>query len=78
MTISVQIVENDYNNPYGGFGFGAQRFKNKDLASPRIEVEVLPLPAENVPAGFTGMVGEHEFSLVMPKSKFLVNEPIEN
>lgn len=77
MTISVQIVENDYNNPYGGFGFGTQRFKNKELSSPRIEVEVLPLPPENVPAGFTGMVGEHEFSLLMPKSKYLVNEPIE-
>lgn len=77
MTISVQIVENDYSNPFGAFGMGSQRFKNKDLSSPRIEVEVLPLPSENVPSGFTGMVGEHEFSLTMNKGKYLVNEPIE-
>ncbi|MDO9182669.1 MAG: BatD family protein, partial [Bacteriovorax sp.] len=77
MTISVQIIENDYNSPFGGFGMGSQHYKNKDLASPRIEVEVLPLPAENVPAGFTGLVGEHEFNLSVAKTKYLVNEPIE-
>ena len=77
MTISVQVVESDYSSPFGGFGMGSQHFKNKDLSSPRIEVEVLPLPSENVPAGFTGMVGEHEFSLSIPKNKYLVNEPIE-
>lgn len=77
MTISVQIIENDYSSPFGGFGMGSQRFKTKDLSSPRIEVEVLPLPAENVPAGFTGLVGEHEFNLTVPKTKYLVNEPIE-
>ncbi len=77
MTISVQIVESDYSNPFGGFGLGSQRYKNKDLSSPRIEVEVLPLPTDSVPAGFTGLVGEHEFSLSVPKSKYLVNEPIE-
>lgn len=77
MIISVQIVENDYSSPFGGYGMGSQRYKNKDLSSPRIEVEVIPLPSDNVPAGFTGLVGEHEFSLNIPKAKFLVNEPIE-
>jgi hypothetical protein len=77
MTISVQIIENDYSSPFGSFGMGSQRYKNKDLASPRIEIEVLPLPAENVPAGFTGLVGEHEFILSVAKNKYLVNEPIE-
>jgi hypothetical protein len=73
MKISVQIIENDYS----GFGFGTQRYKNKDLASPQIEIEVLPLPSEGVPPSFTGLIGEHEFSLSIPKSKYLVNEPIE-
>ena len=73
MTISVQMIENDYN----GFGFGNQRYKNKDLSSPRIEVEVLALPSEGVPASFTGLIGEHEFNLSVPKTKYLVNEPIE-
>lgn len=73
MTISVQMIENDYS----GFGFGSQRYKNKDLSSARIEVEVLPLPSEGVPSSFTGLIGEHEFNLSVPKTKYLVNEPIE-
>ena len=73
MKISVQIIENDYN----GFGFGNQHYKNKDLSSPSVEIEVLPLPTEGVPASFTGLVGEHEFNLSMAKSKYLINEPIE-
>lgn len=77
MSVTVQIVESDYNSPFGGFGMGSQRLKTKDLASQRIEVEVLPLPSENIPPGFTGMVGEHEFTLSVPKNKYLVNEPIE-
>lgn len=77
MIISVQIMESDYSSPFGGFGMGGARYKNKDLASPRIEIQVLPLPAENVPTGFTGLVGEHDFSLSIPKNKYLVNEPIE-
>lgn len=73
MKISVQIIESTYN----GFGFGSQRFKNKDLASNSIEIEVAALPTENVPAGFTGLVGEHEFNFSPGKGKYLVNEPIE-
>lgn len=73
MTISVQMIENEY----GGFGFGSQRYKNKDLSSARIEVEVLPLPSEGVPASFTGLIGDHEFNLSVPKTKYLVNEPVE-
>lgn len=73
MKMSIQIVENQY----GGFGFGTQTFKNRDIASPVIDVEVLPLPSEGVPASFTGLVGEHQFSLSVPKNKFLINEPIE-
>jgi hypothetical protein len=73
MKISVQILENEYS----GYGFGTQRFKNKDLASPMIDVEILPLPTEGVPASFTGLVGEHEFSLSVPKTKYVINEPIE-
>ena len=73
MKMSIQIVENQY----GGFGFGTQTYKNRDIASPTIDVEVLPLPSEGVPSSFTGLVGEHQFSLNVPKNKFLINEPIE-
>jgi hypothetical protein len=71
---TVQVVENDYNN---GFGFGSQRYKTRDLSSPRIDVEVLALPSEGVPSSFTGLIGEHDFILSIPKTKYLVNEPIE-
>ncbi len=73
MTLSVQLVETDYS----GFGFGSQRVRNKDLSSPRIEIEVLPLPAEGVPPSFTGLIGDHDFTLSVAKTKYLVNEPIE-
>ncbi len=73
MRMSVQVVE----ETIGAFGFGTQRVKNKDIATSKIEIEVLALPSENVPPGFTGLVGEHEFNLVPPKEKYLVNEPIE-
>lgn len=77
MTISVQVIQTEYNSPFGGFGLGAQRIKNVDLASKSVAVEVLPLPSEGVPPGFTGLVGEHEFNFTPGKDKYLVNEPIE-
>ena len=73
MKMSIQVVESDYS----GFGFGSQRYKTRDIASPIVEVEVLPLPSEGVPSSFTGLIGDHEFSLSVPKTKYLVNEPIE-
>lgn len=76
MRMSVQILESDYGG-LGGFGFGSQRYKNKDISSNRIEIEVLPLPTEGIPSGFTGLVGDHEFIFTPGKSKYLVNEPIE-
>lgn len=76
MKISVKVIETE-GSPFGGFGFGSQRVKAKDLSSPRIEIEVLPLPAEGVPASFTGLIGEHDFILTVPKNKYVVNEPIE-
>lgn len=73
MKISVQVVE----DLFGSFGFGSQRYKNIDVASPIVEIEVVPLPTEGVPKSFTGLVGEHEFNLQISRNKFLVNEPIE-
>lgn len=74
MKIGVQIVENVRSN---GFGFGTQRYKNVDLASQNIDIQILPLPTEGTPANFTGLVGDHDFKINVPKSKYLVNEPIE-
>lgn len=62
-----------------GFSFGmlAGRQRQKVLRSEEIKVEVLPIPAENVPANFTGLVGKHDFRLTAGRKKYLVNEIIE-
>lgn len=73
MVISAQVLEVKNN----GFGYGSQRFKNIDLASQRIDVEILALPSDGVPPSFTGLVGQHDFKVTLSKNKFLINEPIE-
>lgn len=57
--------------------FSGVRTKKKTIRSEVIDVNVRSLPTENVPADFTGLVGKHDFTLEMNKSKFLTNEPIE-
>ena len=47
------------------------------LMNPKIQLLVRPLPAENVPKNFTGLVGNHEIHFTLNKSKFLVNEIVE-
>lgn len=64
-------------NPFGSFGLSFNRFKSKGVNSPKEEIKVLPLPAENVPLNFTGLVGEHEFKFTSNKAKYVVNEAIE-
>ena len=61
------------------FGFGIQlgKVRVRSFQSSKVEVNVLPLPTENVPPYFTGLVGEHEFKLHVPRDKFVVNEAIE-
>lgn len=56
---------------------GGGRYKSKTLRSKTLKINVLPLPAENVPANFTGLVGEHKFALKITKERILVNDVIE-
>lgn len=67
------------NNSFNSFGFGLRmgRMKSRTMMSKPVEIMVIPLPTENVPPGFTGLVGKHEFKLTSPKKKYLSNEPIE-
>ncbi len=58
-------------------GFGLRDMRNVVLASTPVEIQSSATPGENVPAGFTGLIGEHSFNLNLKKSKFLINEPIE-
>ncbi len=64
-------------NPFGNLGFGFNRFKKKSLNSKTVKINVKPLPVEGLPPSFTGLVGEHEFKLIMNKGKYLVNEAVE-
>lgn len=64
-------------NAFGSFGLSFNRFRSKGVSSPKVEINVIPLPADNVPLNFTGLVGEHEFKFVSTKSKYVVNEAIE-
>lgn len=64
-------------NPYSAFGLVLGQQRVRSVLSEKIEVEVLPLPSENLPPNFTGLVGHHEFKLDVSKTKFLANEPIE-
>ena len=56
-------------------GGGVKR--TKKLRSKKVPIEVLPLPAENVPNNFLGLIGEHDFKISVNKDKFLVNEAVE-
>tara|TARA_R110002049_G_scaffold115696_1_gene267751 strand:+ start:1060 stop:2685 length:1626 start_codon:yes stop_codon:yes gene_type:complete len=58
-------------------GFGLRDMRNVTLSSDPVDIQSSSTPGDNVPAGFTGLIGEHTFNLVLKKNKFLVNEPIE-
>jgi hypothetical protein len=60
-------------------GWGAQyaQEETRDIYSPRLQIEVISLPSDNVPPDFTGLVGEHQFSLLGANIKNQTNEPIE-
>ena len=63
----------------GAFGFGLQlgQYRTRSFSSPKVKVNVMSLPTEDVPPYFTGLVGKHEFTLSVARNKFLVNEAIE-
>jgi hypothetical protein len=64
-------------NPFGGFGIGFGRNKQLSITSDEVVINVRPLPTANVPASFTGLVGQHKFRGSVNKAKLLSNEPLE-
>lgn len=62
---------------FSGFGFQSRQTQVRNIQSEELTINVLPLPLEGLPKNFTGLVGQHEFNLIMPRSRFLVNEPVE-
>lgn len=77
LKLKIQYSAQDDNSPFSGFGFSMRRYKNSVLSSPRIEINVKPLPSKDVPKDFTGLIGSHKFNLKMARNKFLINEAIE-
>ncbi len=77
--ISMRVSYSNRSNSFGGFGFNLQLGKpiSNTIISPPVDIEVIGLPAEGMKPDFTGLVGDHEFSLKINKSKFIANEPIE-
>ncbi|MCK6594074.1 MAG: BatD family protein [Bacteriovoracaceae bacterium] len=74
MKIAAQVADQRSFDPFGGL---SSSYRPKDIVSPRVEIEVMPIPTEGMPSNFTGLVGAHDFILTGGKSKYLINEPIE-
>lgn len=77
LKLDVQYSSGRSQNPYGVFGLSLRSYKKKTLISKSISINVLPVPTENLPPNFTGLVGKHDFKLSKSRNKFLVNEAIE-
>ena len=56
-------------------GGGTKR--TRKVRSKKITIEVLPLPVENVPNNFVGLIEDHGFKVSINKERFLVNEVVE-
>lgn len=74
MRIQVSYDQDGNRDP---FGFGGGRLVSKVISSKPIDIEVLNVPADKTPTGYTGLVGKHKFSLSVNKTKVLTNEPVE-
>jgi len=53
------------------------RTQRYQIASPRLSIEVLPLPAENKPRNFSGAVGKFDISATLDKQEVETNESIK-
>ena len=64
-------------NAFGQFGSKFQHQVSEDLRSVVKEITVLPLPAELRPASFMGLVGQHQFSIILGKQHLAMNTPFD-
>ncbi|MBK23733.1 MAG: hypothetical protein CME70_06975 [Halobacteriovorax sp.] len=77
LKLRVQYSSSNRNTPFGAFGLRMREYKTRSIQSKKIEILVNPIPTENLPSDFTGLVGDHDFDFTLNKSKYLVNEVVE-
>ncbi len=77
--LKVHYSVSNRQDPFGGFGLGLGfgKIKSKGVSSKPVVITVNPIPGDNVPPHFTGLVGKHAFKFEINKNKFLINEPLE-
>lgn len=75
--LKVQYSDGNQDSSLNGFGFAFRQYKTAVFASKKIEITVMPIPIDNVPKSFTGLVGKHTIKFSLNETKFLVNQPIE-
>jgi len=78
LTILVPIANPSRNrDPFGFFGRGPE-FQQRPtvLKSDTVTMQVLPLPRENVPAGFNGAIGNYRMSATAGPTNLTVGDPI--
>lgn len=80
--IELRIQYPDYKsrrrNAFGmSFSFSSATYKTKVIRSDRVKIKSIPIPTENMPKSFTGLVGQHRFELSFNKSKVVVNDVLE-
>ena len=75
--ISLKGGYSDRSARVGGFSFRMGRSKSTSAISPRVNIDIKPLPAIKMPKNFTGLVGDLDFKIKLNKNKFIINEPIE-
>jgi len=68
------IFGEDFPDWFPGFGGGEQ--KQLSLATEKEELQVLPLPTENVPAGFNGAVGSFTMAASAGPTNLTAGDPI--
>lgn len=49
---------------------------SRKITSERKKINILPLPG-TIPSNFSGLIGPHTFEVSQPRTRFIVNEPIE-
>ncbi|MBW7887173.1 MAG: protein BatD [Bacteroidetes bacterium] len=69
---SDDIFDQFFNDPF----FGAAQTTNIDIKSSSIHIDVLPLPAHNIPPSFKGAVGKFALTIDLNKRTVKTNEPL--